>query len=128
MRLAIHFRRATQTFLEGFFSEGIGKYSDRLKAISFHEKSKVLDAGCGFGQWSLALAELNKSVVACDCSELRINVLNDLAARCGLQNVQAFQGTVDRLPFADEQFDALFSYSVLPLVPCEQLFANSFEF
>ena len=42
-------------FIQRVFSKGLDSYINRLEAIGFTKKSKVLDAGCGYGQWSIAL-------------------------------------------------------------------------
>ena len=46
-----------------------------------------LDAGCGFGQWSLALASLNERVNACDVSQLRVDFLSDMVRQLDVTNV-----------------------------------------
>lgn len=65
-------------FLQRIYADGLDKYTDRLQAIGFAEHEHVLDAGCGYGQWSLALAGMNQAVSACDISPLRVNFLGDL--------------------------------------------------
>ncbi len=76
-----------QRFLQRIYSEGIDKYKDRLRAISFVGHERVLDAGCGYGQWSLALAELNQTVSACDMSSLRVDFLSNLVKNLSVSNL-----------------------------------------
>ena len=38
----------------------------RLIGIGFNDQGKVLDAGCGYGQWSIAIESLNNDVVGID--------------------------------------------------------------
>jgi SAM-dependent methyltransferase len=65
----------------------------------------VLDAGCGRGYLAERLTEVSPNVVGCD-----IVVGDDLVAREGL----AFrQGSVERLPFADGEFDTVVSTHTL---------------
>ena len=47
------------------FNDGdLEKYKHRLKAIGFESiNGPVLDAGCGFGQWSIVLRDLNSKVI-----------------------------------------------------------------
>jgi SAM-dependent methyltransferase len=113
-----------QLFLGRVFSAGVAKYLERLEAIDFVNKEQVLDAGCGFGQWALALAASNGQVDACDISLLRSSFLRDLAGSLGITNLNAHQTALDRLPFASGTFDAVFSYSVIPLVPWREVLAE----
>ena len=47
-------------FLSRVYQTGLTKYQERLRAISFYGLRHVLDAGCGFGQWTLSLSGLNE--------------------------------------------------------------------
>ena len=49
-------------FVERIFHGGIEKYLRRLNAIELKNFDNVLDAGCGFGQWSIALSQTNGTV------------------------------------------------------------------
>lgn len=100
-------------FLQRVYSTAQQKYYDRLKAIGFFDKDCVLDAGCGFGQWSLALAQLNKAVCAVDIHEQRVEFLNQVAKMGQLSNMQAQRSGLESLPYADSTFDAVFCYGVL---------------
>jgi ubiquinone/menaquinone biosynthesis C-methylase UbiE len=76
----------------------------------------VLDAGCGFGQWTLSLSGLNEAVSACDISPARISALQELALALGRKNIEAEVSSLEPLPYPDAHFDGVFCYSVLPLV------------
>jgi ubiquinone/menaquinone biosynthesis C-methylase UbiE len=104
-------------FLRRIFSEGLIKYENRLKAIGFTGKHKVLDAGCGYGQWSLALARLNDTVETCDISTLRVRFLLSLADQLGFTNLHAQVCGIDEMPYPDNYFDAVFCYGVIFLTP-----------
>jgi SAM-dependent methyltransferase len=88
-------------------------YRERLRAVGFSGLGKVLDAGCGFGQWTLALAELNESVTAIDISEPRIEVTRQLVARLGGRNVTAAPSSIQVTGFPDATFDGIFCYSAI---------------
>ncbi|TMJ11476.1 MAG: class I SAM-dependent methyltransferase [Alphaproteobacteria bacterium] len=86
-------------------------YRARIRAAGFAGLGDVLDAGCGFGQWTMPLAEANRSVEAIDADEARVDVAR--RALSGLSNVRVSRGSVGRLPYPDESFDGIFCYSVL---------------
>jgi SAM-dependent methyltransferase len=88
-------------------------YRKRLRAIGFTGLGDVLDAGCGFGQWTVPLAKGNRRVAAVDVSDVRIRVLTDVAAHFGIENIEAAASSIEAMPYADSSFDGIFSYSVL---------------
>jgi SAM-dependent methyltransferase len=87
-------------------------YVERLRAVGFEGHGRVLDAGCGFGQWSLALAQLNDRVHACDVSWLRTAAVREIA-RAEDRHVDVCQSTIDALPYASASIDAIFCYGAV---------------
>ena len=102
-----------RSFLQRIFKNGVDPYVARLKQYKFTESGKVLDAGCGFGQWSLALAHLNKEVYACDADSTRVAFLERIASANKITNINIMQGFIDNLPFENDYFDTVFCYGVL---------------
>ncbi len=47
-------------FFQRLYSGEHNRYGKRLKQIGLVNKSYILDAGCGFGQWTNEIAKLNK--------------------------------------------------------------------
>jgi SAM-dependent methyltransferase len=88
-------------------------YLRRLRATGFEGHGSVLDAGCGYGQWSLALASLNGKVVAADVSHERASVVADRARETGADNLEAVACSIDALPMRDSTFDAVFCYGAI---------------
>ncbi len=98
-------------FLARAYAGGTDRYLSRLSAVGFMGLDNVLDAGCGFGQWSLALARLCGRVTAVDDDPARVGVALALAA--GTPNLSVRHGSIEALPFPDATFDGVFCYSVI---------------
>ena len=67
---------------------------------------RVLDLGCGTGYFSQKLIERGADVV---CFDLSLAMLAQAKNRCGDDHVAYLQGDAEQLPFADNQFDYVFS-------------------
>jgi SAM-dependent methyltransferase len=88
-------------------------YVNRLKAIGFNEAGKVLDAGCGFGQWSLALSGMNEEVYSLDYNPVRIEVLKLLVEHQSGLRIIPTSGSIDQMSYPDNFFDSVFCYSCI---------------
>jgi len=111
-------------FLSRIFSSGLETYIARLQAVGFAGMHQVLDAGCGFGQWSLSLAELNDTVTALDTSPDRITFLNKAASALRFGSLETHVGSIDRTELPAASFDGIFCYGVLFLTPWKQSLAE----
>jgi ubiquinone/menaquinone biosynthesis C-methylase UbiE len=98
-------------FLKRIFADGLDKYQRRISAIGFQGFGEILDAGCGFGQWSLALASVNQRVEACDISIDRLDVAQKMASNS--PNIRFCKASLENLPYNTASFDAVFCYSVI---------------
>ena len=72
----------------------------------------LLDLGCNWGRWSIATARAGYRVVGIDPSLPAVQAAYDVAKQLGVQ-ADFVVGDARFLPFANETFDAVFSYSVL---------------
>ncbi|MBI4338640.1 MAG: class I SAM-dependent methyltransferase [Chloroflexi bacterium] len=74
-------------------------------------QQKILDAGCGFGQWTAALARHNEKVVGIDVDPVRL----ELAAKLwtDVPNAEFRQSRLEAMPLESESVDAAFCYSVI---------------
>ena len=88
-------------------------YRRRCEFIGLIDHAKVLDAGCGVGQWACALGELNEQVEGVDVESNRLWVATELARSRMLPNVGFRWASLEQLPYADGEFDAVFCYSVI---------------
>lgn len=100
-------------FVKRIYSDNLRKYEDRILALDFINADCVLDAGCGFGQWSMALAKYNKQVVAIELMPERIAFCKNFFAKNFLKNIDVQQGSIEKLPYEDSIFDIVWCYSVL---------------
>lgn len=71
----------------------------------------VLDAGCGTGRWSYAMASLGARVVAVDVSDAAVEQTRRITQ--GVGEVEVIQASLFALPFRPEQFDFVVSWGVL---------------
>lgn len=71
--------------------------------------ARVLDLGCGAGHVSFHVAPLVSEVVAYDLSQQMLDVVTAAAAERGMGNIATVNGAAERLPFADGEFDFVFS-------------------
>lgn len=99
-------------FLMRIYAEGLEKYEKRIRAINFVDKQHVLDAGCGFGQWSMALAKYNRKIEAIELVPERVTFCQKLFMQNGIENISIQEGTIEKLPYEDSVFDIIWCYSV----------------
>ena len=100
-------------FAERVFSKELETYVKRLQGCGFTHLGRVLDAGCGFGQWALSLAQLSERVEAIDAEWGRLALLRDLAQELDFSNVNVCQSGLEALCYRNESFGAVFCYGVL---------------
>jgi SAM-dependent methyltransferase len=92
-------------------ARGQDYYLHRLDCLNFTGGS-VLDAGCGVGNWAIALARRFATVAAIDDDAERIGVLTGLAQHFG-ERIKPLVGSVTKLPYDDATFDAVFCNGVI---------------
>lgn len=100
------------SFFRRVYAAGPEAYLQRLKAIDFLGMGKVLDAGCGFGQWSACLAANGNVVHGVEVSQLRADVTDAVLKLAGNEG-RAIKGRLEALPEEDSFFDGIFCYGVL---------------
>lgn len=77
--------------------------------VAGHPDARVLDLGCGAGHVAFHVAPAVGEVVAYDLSQQMLDVVAQAATSKGLGNIRTEQGVAERLPFADGEFDFVFS-------------------
>ncbi len=95
--------------------QGPGNIAETLKALSFidglTEKSKIADIGCGTGGQTLTLAKNTScEIIGIDTWADFIDMLNQNAIAKNFENrVRGIVGSMENLPFKEEEFDLIWS-------------------
>lgn len=112
--------------LKEFFSQTDPVYYDYILdetraqwhfMVPLNDDARILDAGCGWGTLSFALAKIYKDVVALDASRPQIEFIRGRCQEDGVKNILPVCGQATHLPFADETFDLVVFNGVLEWVP-----------
>lgn len=99
-------------------------YLDRIDYLGFGSMQRVLDAGCGMGQWSIALAQRNREVQGVDLSRRRVELARKLASDMGVTNCHFHCARLERLGYPDESFDGIFCYGVFMFTQMPEVLAE----
>jgi ubiquinone/menaquinone biosynthesis C-methylase UbiE len=100
-------------FLKQVYKQGLSPYTDRLEQIGFTELETVIDAGCGFGQWSFALSRSIPNVIGLDIALERIRVCQYLSEFNNISNVKVIRSDLENIPLHKSSADGIFSYSAV---------------
>lgn len=111
-------------FAARVYDGDLGRYDRRLAQYGFRGMRRVLDAGAGVGQWSIALAATNEAVSAVEIDPRRVSFIEAMHHDAGLGNIEASQGSVTQLDFADGAFDAVYCYGVVEQTPWKSVLAE----
>lgn len=94
----------------------VQQWLDDIQVPAEYFKGKlVLDAGCGSGRWTYAMASLGATVVAADLTDAGVEITHQATVQ--LENVAVLQASVFHLPFRPESFDLVVSWGVLHHTP-----------
>ena len=94
------------------------QFRQRVDMVGFKDADHVLDAGCGYGQWSVALAEANRRVSACDRDPGMLQIAAAMVRRGGVADRidLRLHDLNAPLPYADASFDAVWCWGVIMFV------------
>lgn len=102
-------------YFSGLERQGPGSPEITLRALQFidnlNDKSRIADIGCGTGGQTMVLAKhAPGQVTGIDLFPMFIDLFNQQAERQNLQNrVKGIVGSMDSLPFGDEELDLIWS-------------------
>jgi ubiquinone/menaquinone biosynthesis C-methylase UbiE len=109
--------RQTQAFYDTYWPQNIPDwYKTRehvREIVPAGRFARVLDAGCGTGVCSIALAEYSSEVISLDMSLKSLRSTVDLARSLALSAVRVCNGSLLRIPFPDQSFELVFSWGVI---------------
>ena len=94
------------------FGRGMAYAQNYIKRLHF-KGDHVLDAGCGVGNWTLALGLYFKNVTALEYSEDRLRFSKYIFEKLNIPSIKPIHGSIESLPFEDESFDAVFCNGVI---------------
>ena len=86
-------------------------------AAILSNKMKILDAGCGPGIVTKALAPYVQEIIAYDLTPEMIEAARTRCETAGLHNVRYQTGMIESLPYEDEYFDRVVSRLVAHHLP-----------
>ena len=100
------------------FQQSVGMFEKRWQLNGeppdFFKGKRCLDAGCGGGRYSIAMALMGaREVIGMDVSPQGLEDARRRASRRGLANVSFQQGSVLELPFDDGEFDFVLCSGIL---------------
>jgi SAM-dependent methyltransferase len=99
-------------------------YDERIRWLGLDGLDVVLDAGCGIGQWSVALAAANGRVEAVDIDTGRLLVAGRMHEAMGVENVTIRNAPLERLPLPAASVDGIFCYGVFMFANMPQALAE----
>jgi ubiquinone/menaquinone biosynthesis C-methylase UbiE len=102
---------------------------EHLSFVPVPPRAHILDAGCGSGSMSRSLAATHPEakVVGIDVRTDYVAYARERAAQEGLTNIEFREGDIFHLPFADAEFDVVWSKYVLQWVREPQLAIGEFR-
>ncbi|MCD6443282.1 MAG: methyltransferase domain-containing protein [Thermotogae bacterium] len=112
------FDRSAEKYDEWYESER-GRRIDEIETnlimslLKPRKGERILDVGCGTGNYSIKLAKLGCVVVGIDPSKDMINRALEKSIKLHLKDVSFKLGKAEELPFPDEDFDAVVSVTAI---------------
>lgn len=101
------------SFKDNVLGGNQGRYDKVIRDIGFDGVGAVLDAGCGYGQWSRALSRNGNRVTAIDIDGEKLDLAVDLHDEESTGVMYYLGDMKDFGHMPDGGYDAIFSYSAI---------------
>ncbi|MGQ9818675.1 MAG: class I SAM-dependent methyltransferase [Candidatus Kapaibacteriales bacterium] len=101
-----------------WYTMPLGKFVDEVETraimelLSPQSGEKILDVGCGTGNYSIKIARLGANVIGIDCSEPMLKIARKKAESLNL-NIEFILADAMNLPFEENFFDACLSVTAV---------------
>lgn len=102
----------------------LATYEERLRRLGMYGPGRLIDVGCGYGQWSMAAVNLGHEVIAIDRHEGRVDLARRECDRRGLRGARFIVGDALELPVDAASMDVVFCYGVLMFLDQERALAE----
>jgi SAM-dependent methyltransferase len=79
------------------------------KILNLARDKKILDIGCGPGEFTIRVGRVAKSVTGIDTSKVALEFAKRNVAKSGLKNVMFRHGNARNLPFPSKSFELAYS-------------------
>ena len=113
-------------FIQLEYQFSLKYYLNRIDQIMLSGE-RVLDAACGVGQWSIALSQRFSQVEAIDVNPDRLAVLKNVTVKMGVENIAIQQVSIEKLPYEDCYFDAVFCYGAIMFTQIDVVLTEFFR-
>lgn len=106
---------------DSWYDTKLGNFVDKVETelafnmIKLHAGMKILDVGCGTGNFSVKLAQRGCKVVGIDISDEMLDIARSKAKLKNL-NIEFHNMDVYNLAFEDNSFDAVFSMAAFEFI------------
>lgn len=106
---------------DSWYETKLGSFVDKVETalafdmIKLHPGMKILDVGCGTGNFSIKLARKGCKVIGIDISEEMLDIARKKAKQKGL-DIEFHNMDIYNLSFQDNSFDAAFSMAAFEFI------------
>lgn len=105
---AIHYAERANDYVKSEIHSNGPDLNEILRIVSNKSFKNVLDLGCGGGHVSYKISPFVENVIACDITKEMLKSVEMEAEKRGFKNIKTVQSVAEKLPFKDNEFDAVF--------------------
>lgn len=110
---------ASDDYYQFVYSFPTAFYAQRIEMSGLDRVERILDAGCGYGQWAVELAGRCERLEGIDINPNMIEIATRYAQRRSITNARFTVQSISSLSFPDNHFDFIWCWGVLMFGPIE---------